>query len=66
MHFDRAEVVGADGTVATGAALLGYIETVESVERVFGDEMCSRELIELCICCWANTLIYIFSGFVAV
>jgi hypothetical protein len=49
MHFDRAEVVGVDGEVATGAALLGYMEAEEYVERMLGDEMGSRELIKLCI-----------------
>jgi hypothetical protein len=66
MHFDRAEVVGVDGEVATGAALLGYMEAEEYVERMLGDEMGSRELIKLCICCWDHLMLYIFSGSVAV
>ena len=66
MHFDRAEVAGVDGEAATGAALLGYMEAEEYVERVLGDEMGSRELIKLCICCWNYLMLYIFSGSVAV
>jgi hypothetical protein len=66
MHFDRAEVVGVDGEVATGAALLGYMEAEEYVERMLGDEMGSRELIKLCIRCWDHLMLYIFSGSVAV
>jgi len=66
MHFDRAEVAGVDGEAATGAALLGYMEAEEYVERVLGDEMGSRELIKLCICCWDYLMLHVFSGSVAV
>jgi len=62
MHFDRAEVVGFDGEVATVAALLGYMEAEGYVERVLGGEMGSRELIKPCVCCWDYLMLYVSMG----